>query len=378
MDPPQLGVVGPHHKGGNINILTYDFVHRTHVDILGYYYPNCFPDWYADDWITYTYNFFGHMEKVNDVLLVHTTEFGRRYKAKLWREGLKRLVIDMSVDVIQDWMSHNVTIHAHSSNLRSKNNVVSFALHLLTEHEYYGALRNLILVRTLLPSHWSARIYLPLCTNTNLVKRLEDFGATIIFVTSSQLATKCVNSAPTNAPVIQITEDALPDSWAYLVLQDTKVDYVLVRNATQRITTHEAKLIIEWELSNKTVHMISYLSGNSSCCLVGGKRTALKRSLMRTPQQTVSHQCTILKDSTHNSDNLLVHRVLFSNTTSINIGEVVSVHEVQLFRDVLNETKFEQEFHENETAKKNREKLKKIIIVIKIILLCAFVLLICC
>lgn len=41
-DPPLVGVVGPMHKGGNIKILTYDFVHRTHIDIFGFYYPREF------------------------------------------------------------------------------------------------------------------------------------------------------------------------------------------------------------------------------------------------------------------------------------------------------------------------------------------------
>ena len=359
MDPPQLGVVGPQHKGGNNKILTYDFVHRTHVDILGYYYPNCFPDWYADAWITHIYNKIGHMEKVKDVLLVHTGKKGTRYKVKQWRGDLKQPVIDMSVHVIQDWMSHNATIHALNSNLKNKNSVVSFALHLLTEHEYYGALRNLILVRTLLPSHWSARIYLPLCTNTNLVKRLQDFGASIVYVTSNQQVAKCINSVPINGHVIQITNNSIPTARPYLVLKDTTVDYVLVRNATQRITTHEAKLVMEWELSNKPIHVISYVSENSNCCLIGGKRTALEKSLLQKPEETRSHQCTILKDSAHNSDNVLVHSVFFSNTTSIHLGEVVSVHEVPLFRDVLNETKFDQEFHKNKTAKKTKVKLKR-------------------
>ena len=41
-DPPNVGVVGPHHQGGNMGILTYDFVHHTHVDMFGYYYPRDF------------------------------------------------------------------------------------------------------------------------------------------------------------------------------------------------------------------------------------------------------------------------------------------------------------------------------------------------
>ncbi len=50
--PPNVGVAGPWFRDGNIAILTHDFVHRTHVDIFGFYYPRVFTDWFADDWIT--------------------------------------------------------------------------------------------------------------------------------------------------------------------------------------------------------------------------------------------------------------------------------------------------------------------------------------
>lgn len=51
-DPPDVGAVGPQHLGGNEAIITLDFVHRTHVDVFGFYYPRKFTDWFADDWIT--------------------------------------------------------------------------------------------------------------------------------------------------------------------------------------------------------------------------------------------------------------------------------------------------------------------------------------
>jgi hypothetical protein len=54
-DPPLVGVVGPRHSGGNIGILTYDFVHRTHIEIFGFYYPRVFSDWHGDMWITRVY-----------------------------------------------------------------------------------------------------------------------------------------------------------------------------------------------------------------------------------------------------------------------------------------------------------------------------------
>ncbi len=38
-DPPNVGVVGPNHSGGNTGLLTYDFTHKTHMEIFGFYYP---------------------------------------------------------------------------------------------------------------------------------------------------------------------------------------------------------------------------------------------------------------------------------------------------------------------------------------------------
>jgi len=76
--PPRVGVVGPRHSGGNTDILTYDFVHRTHVDIFGFYYPRLFTDWWGDDWVTYVYQPF-HYTKLKDVTLIHTLGLGQRY-----------------------------------------------------------------------------------------------------------------------------------------------------------------------------------------------------------------------------------------------------------------------------------------------------------
>ena len=41
-NPPNLGVVGPQHQGGNMAILTYDFTHHTHQDVFGFHYPRDF------------------------------------------------------------------------------------------------------------------------------------------------------------------------------------------------------------------------------------------------------------------------------------------------------------------------------------------------
>jgi len=94
-DPPRVGVVGPKHSGGNIDILTYDFVHRTHVDIFGFYYPSVFSDWWADKWITLVYSP-GRSSKLAAVRLYHTMTLGKRYTTN-WA-AYPRLVQQINID----------------------------------------------------------------------------------------------------------------------------------------------------------------------------------------------------------------------------------------------------------------------------------------
>ena len=52
-----FGVVGPWDVLYNDGrILTQSFVHVTHLQIFGFYYPSKIDNWYVDDWITSIYN----------------------------------------------------------------------------------------------------------------------------------------------------------------------------------------------------------------------------------------------------------------------------------------------------------------------------------
>tara|TARA_R110000868_G_scaffold54043_1_gene169327 strand:- start:1815 stop:2747 length:933 start_codon:yes stop_codon:yes gene_type:complete len=52
-----FGVVGPWDtKYNDGRILTQSFVHVTHLQIFGFYYPSTIVNWYVDDWITSIYN----------------------------------------------------------------------------------------------------------------------------------------------------------------------------------------------------------------------------------------------------------------------------------------------------------------------------------
>jgi hypothetical protein len=75
--PPNVGLVGPSFKLGNVGILTYEFVHASHIDIFGYYYPKKFEGWHADQWITAVYS--TRRKKLKDIWVKHTESVGRRY-----------------------------------------------------------------------------------------------------------------------------------------------------------------------------------------------------------------------------------------------------------------------------------------------------------
>ena len=77
--PPNVGLVGPVYKEGNTEDLTYNFVHRTHVDIFKCFYPPMFKDWYADSWISRVYKP-NNVVKAPTVRISHTMEMGTRYK----------------------------------------------------------------------------------------------------------------------------------------------------------------------------------------------------------------------------------------------------------------------------------------------------------
>lgn len=91
-DPPNLGVVGPTFDKGNRAILTYDFVHKTHVDLFGYYYPREFTDWFADGWITAVYDQVKRKRKLHGLMVAHTKSGGTRYKVHKTRHKLPALL----------------------------------------------------------------------------------------------------------------------------------------------------------------------------------------------------------------------------------------------------------------------------------------------
>ena len=101
--PTYVGVVGPTHSRGNTGILTYDFVHYTHIELYGFYYPRRFDTWYADAWITRVYQP-GRSVKEKGVLLEHTLEKGQRYKHKGIKPAEMKSIIESHKHTIERYV----------------------------------------------------------------------------------------------------------------------------------------------------------------------------------------------------------------------------------------------------------------------------------
>lgn len=61
-----LGLSGPKNINGNTRILTQSFVHRSHVEKLGYFFPEEIKNWYCDDWINGIYRNLGAFYPIPD------------------------------------------------------------------------------------------------------------------------------------------------------------------------------------------------------------------------------------------------------------------------------------------------------------------------
>ena len=98
-DPPFVGVVGPAHRGGNLEVLTHECIHYTHIHIHGVHYPRVMIDWYADEWITIIYRP-THSTKLENVVLDHTMELGTRYKVRLKPREFLLKALKTGTDVV--------------------------------------------------------------------------------------------------------------------------------------------------------------------------------------------------------------------------------------------------------------------------------------
>lgn len=104
----RVGVVGPFCRQGNQQILTHDFVHRTHMEIFEMnYYPPELVDWWMDDWISFVYGESRSFKVSNVEVLHHTGAHGRRYEVDRENSAkVGRLVKEGRIK-IRNWLIAN-------------------------------------------------------------------------------------------------------------------------------------------------------------------------------------------------------------------------------------------------------------------------------
>ena len=87
-----LGLTGPKNINGNTRILTQCFVHRSHVEKLGYFFPEEIRNWYCDDWINGIYRNLGSHYAIPDAFYCANLGGAERYNIVHCSELCQELV----------------------------------------------------------------------------------------------------------------------------------------------------------------------------------------------------------------------------------------------------------------------------------------------
>ncbi|CAD5111152.1 unnamed protein product [Dimorphilus gyrociliatus] len=258
-DPKNVGVVGPHHKGGNEAILTYDFVHKTHLDIFGFYYPRVFTDWWGDDWVTKVYRP-GRSTKLFSIKLVHTLDTGTRYKVHTSVEG--KLANQLNSD--------KVTLYRYIEAVKRNKDlpdpdgtkIIAMSLPAKSKKHLYGALRNIQLVKVFMPE-WILRLYVAEGVPQRWLNKFKLLKAQIV-------------QLPANNEPFELQP--------FKIIEDSSVNVFIIRNATSRLSERDATVVKDWVSSQAAFHCIRDHPRHKSSRIagigtIGGRREKLNQRL---------------------------------------------------------------------------------------------------
>lgn len=106
-EPPNLGMVGPNCLEGNTAIMTHDMVHRTHLDIFEYYYPDVFSAWWIDDWISKVYGPKRSTKMMDWTVKHHTHKHGTRYEVQHHEAQFLKGELEKGGAKIGEWLKAN-------------------------------------------------------------------------------------------------------------------------------------------------------------------------------------------------------------------------------------------------------------------------------
>jgi len=268
--PPNVGVSGPWFRDGNTAILTHDFVHRTHIDIFGFYYPRVFTDWFADDWITGVY-YPERTHKVNGVHIKHTMELGSRYVAHYEKADQVALEVEIGRSMIRRWL---LTSEGSAKLQGNSSSVIAMSLHGGNHDATFGTLRYAQLLPLIMPD-WRLRVYMENPANETvylpvpsyMLRKLSAMGVEVEFISYN------------------ISKRLPPDMWPLLIVDDVKVEYFLIRDARMRPSEREYSAVSKWMASKRALHCIRDHPRHSTNALVPtliGGVTRLLRKIIDT------------------------------------------------------------------------------------------------
>jgi len=106
LDPPNVGICGPKHNRGNLKILTYEFTHRSHIEIFGCYYPRILKNWDGDVWMTNVYRPERSFQ-IQHITLLHTLDAGTRYQVTSLGSWVLRNIIQENKAALERLMTDN-------------------------------------------------------------------------------------------------------------------------------------------------------------------------------------------------------------------------------------------------------------------------------
>mmetsp|Transcript_8243 Transcript_8243/g.11352 ORF Transcript_8243/g.11352 Transcript_8243/m.11352 type:complete len:362 (-) Transcript_8243:625-1710(-) len=102
---PNFGVTGPidMRLRNSLQTMTHAFVHRTHLDIFGWFFPPAFKNWYSDDWIGTVYGV-RYSARFNDVRVNHHF-WKERYGIDRSAVNILRSEINSGRNLILNWLN---------------------------------------------------------------------------------------------------------------------------------------------------------------------------------------------------------------------------------------------------------------------------------
>lgn len=85
---------------GNHRICTHPFLHKNHIELLGYFYPKEIKNWYCDDWVTLVYTKLNKITKSNMPVFTNTMIAKEVKRYDIVEVNNLDSLVDLAVDVL--------------------------------------------------------------------------------------------------------------------------------------------------------------------------------------------------------------------------------------------------------------------------------------